>query len=111
MEIYKKSCKGRDVYVIFSGGIYVFWNPYYGFFAYAERTTLEREKGTEFFTLTWGNRHAVGSSFESYMESFAKRFVRNAEREHGATTVDFEVHERPLDDAYLSLADGVKFPR
>ena len=108
MEIFTTSFAGTKVTAIFNGGVYVFYNKFYGFLAFAVHSKLAHEPHHEFFTLTYGNSRCGGSLPESKIESCAKRFILNQEREHGAKSVDFETHAARLENAWLDLESAFK---
>ena len=109
MEISKVSFNGNTIDVLFNGKCYLFYNSYYGFIASAVRSDLRQDRGHEFFTVTAGNHHCLGGSLTcSGILSGVKRTIRRAECSHGATIVDFEVHEADLAGAFLDLVAGFR---
>ena len=102
MEIYQTTFSGFKVNIVFNGACYLFHNPYFGFFAFAER-----EIGTEHFTIKYGNHHCTGGSFTpSVIRSKVEGFIKKNEGKYIPQSVTIDWTECDLANAYLSMTDG-----
>jgi len=109
MEVYNTTFNGHEVTVIFNGGMYLFYNKYYGFIAFAKRDQENSDYKNERFALVYGNEHCTGGSLsESRILSRAKSFITKLEKQHSAETVDFVATQKDLSNSYLSIEDGFK---